>query len=106
MASTGLCKHRWIFGKEGEGAHSLRLFDVAVVDVVFTLAGAALLAAATGGGGGGWGLPGSPVLRFAAFAASLFLLGIALHRLFCVNTTVNKAIFGVVGERDCVERGC
>lgn len=88
MVSLDLCKHRWVFGKEGEGAHSLRLFDLAVVDVAFTLAGAALFAAGTGRFTGP---------RFAAAAAALFLLGIALHRLFCVNSTVNKAIFGVVG---------
>jgi len=24
----------------------------------------------------------------------LFIIGIGVHRLFCVNTTINKAIFG------------
>jgi fatty acid desaturase len=83
----GACRYRWALGKEGEGVHSLRLFDVAVVDVALTLAGGALVAAGTG-----------PLtwIRFAAAAALLFALGIVLHRLFCVNTTFNKAIFGVV----------
>lgn len=83
----GACKYRWIFGKEGEGAHSLRLFDVAVVDVALTIAGGALLTASTGE---------ITRVRFATVTASLFLIGIALHRVFCVNTTVNKALFGVV----------
>jgi hypothetical protein len=62
--------------------------DVAVADVAMTLLGAALLAGGTGR---------LTAWRFAAAAAGLFLLGVALHRLFCVNTTVNKALFGVVG---------
>lgn len=85
--SNGACRYRWALGKEGEGVHSLRVFDVAAVDVALTLVGAALLAAGTGP------LTGC---RFAASAACLFALGVVLHRLFCVNTTVNKAIFGVV----------
>ena len=44
----GACKYRWIFGKEGEGVHSLRVFGVAVVDVALTVAGGALLTASTG----------------------------------------------------------
>lgn len=83
----GACKYRWAFGKEGEGAHSFRLFDVAVVDVALTLVGGALLTASTGE---------LTRVRFATVTALLFLLGIALHRLFCVNSTVNKAIFGVL----------
>ena len=90
MVALDLCKHRWALGKEGEGVHSIRLMDVAVADVAMTLLGAALLAAGTGRLTAG---------RFAAAAACLFLLGIALHRLFCVNTTVNKALFGIVGGK-------
>lgn len=30
------------------------------------------------------------------FIIIFFILGIILHRLFCVNTTINKAIFGEV----------
>ena len=83
-----MCKHRWALGKEGEGVHSLRLLDVAVADVAMTLLGAALLASDIGR---------LTTVRFAGASAGLFLLGIALHRLFCVNTMVNKALFGVVG---------
>jgi hypothetical protein len=109
MVFPDLCKYRWALGKEGEGVHSLRLLDVAVADVAMTLLGAAVIAAGTGRPAGGLSAgfagrsPGfagrSPgfAARFAAAAAGLFLLGIALHRLFCVNTTVNKALFGVVG---------
>jgi hypothetical protein len=32
-----LCKYRDIFGKVGTGVHSLRLFNLAVVDTLLTL---------------------------------------------------------------------
>jgi hypothetical protein len=79
----GLCKYRHIFGREGEGVHSIRLFDVAVVDVVATLIAGALLGRRS-------------LKMFLAITLGLFLLGVIAHRLFCVNTTVNKAIFGLV----------
>ena len=83
----GLCQYRHIFGKEGEGAHSLRLFNVAIVDVVATLLVGALICVWVG-----WGIKG-----FILVIIVLFLLGIIVHRIFCVNSTINKAIFGVVG---------
>ena len=32
-----LCKYKDIFGKVGEGPHSIRLFYIAIVDVIGTL---------------------------------------------------------------------
>ena len=75
--SGGLCAYRDMFGKPGEGAHSIRIFDVAVVDVVATLIGAWFIASAVDIGYG-WALLG------------LFLAGIVLHRLFCVRTRVDR----------------
>ena len=79
-ANAGLCKYRNALGVPGKGAHSIRLGGVAVMDVVFTLIGAYIIAyyART---------------SFAWTAAGLFLLGIILHRLFCVRTTIDKLIF-------------
>lgn len=79
-----LCKYRLIFGKEGEGVHSFRIFDIAVFDVFLTLVGGAILAYLTG------------KFSFLIYTLFLFVIGIILHRLFCVNTTINKAIFGIV----------
>jgi hypothetical protein len=81
-----LCKHKHIFGKEGEGAHSIRLFNVAIVDVAATVVAGALIARLAGLGAQG----------FFLVLVGLFVLGVIAHRVFCVNTTVNKAIFGVV----------
>ena len=34
---TYFCKYRHIFGKENEGVHSYRLFDIAIVDLIMTI---------------------------------------------------------------------
>ena len=37
------CNYSEIFGKVGEGLHSYRLFNVAIIDVIFTIIGAHFL---------------------------------------------------------------
>ncbi len=78
--SLELCKYKDIFGRPKEGGHSFRIFDVAVIDVVFTIIGGVLIAR--------W-------LDVAIWkpVLVLFILGILLHRLFCVRTTVDKILF-------------
>jgi hypothetical protein len=80
MSSFNLCKYRNALGVPGKGAHSIRLTGVAVVDVIMTLVGAYIISyyART---------------SFAWTAAGFFLLGIILHRLFCVRTTIDKLLF-------------
>jgi hypothetical protein len=75
-----LCKYKDVFGRPKEGAHALRAFDVAVVDVALTLVLAAVVAAYFQ----------VPVWKCAL---ALFVLGIAAHRAFCVRTTVDKWLF-------------
>lgn len=82
-----LCKYRLIFGKEREGVHSFRVFDIAAFDVLLTFLGGAILAYTTGK---------FTISSFLISTLFLFVIGIVLHRLFCVNTTINKAIFGIV----------
>ena len=36
-------KFKYIFGKEGEGVHSYRLFDIAIIDVIMTVIGAIII---------------------------------------------------------------
>lgn len=76
-----LCQYKDIFGKPGEGVHSYRIANVAIVDVVVTIIGAYLLAKLFK-----W--------KFLKTLIVLFILGIIAHKLFCVKTTVDKAIFG------------
>jgi hypothetical protein len=78
-----LCKYRHVFGREGEGIHSFRFMNVAIVDVLMTVVAAIVVSYITE-----WN-----VCYVTTF---LFVLAILLHRLFCVNTTINKAIFGEV----------
>jgi hypothetical protein len=78
------CKYKNIFGKEGEGVHSYRLFGLAIVDVLFTILGAYLIQMAF-----------FPKTSFFIVLAVLVVVGIGLHRLFCVRTTVDKLLFSL-----------
>jgi len=72
-----------IFGRPNEGAHSYRFMNLAIVDVVGTIIVAFIIAKLFN-------------LNFFLTLLLFFILGIILHRLFCVNTTINKMIFGIV----------
>ena len=76
-----LCKYKDILGKPKTGAHSIRLFDIAIVDVILTIIGAYII--------------NLKLSRYNFFyiLVTLFLLGIILHRLFCVRTTIDKLLF-------------
>lgn len=77
------CEYKDIFGKVGEGVHSYRVFNIAIVDVIATIIMAYLLKIFV-----------FPKRSFLKLTIILFLLGIILHRLFCVKTTIDKYIFG------------
>jgi hypothetical protein len=80
MESIGLCKYKDIFGRPKEGGHSYRIFNIAIMDVVFTIIGAIIFS---------W------LFNIAMWKSivGLFLLGIFFHRLFCVRTTIDKVLF-------------
>lgn len=69
-----------IFGKVGEGVHSIRLFNIAIVDVILTIIGAYVITRIFN-------------ISFLTTLLGLFIAGIILHRLFCVRTTVDKLLF-------------
>ena len=75
-----LCKYKDIFGKVGEGAHSLRFFNFAVVDTLLTFVLAYII---------NYYLKSNVYLIFFI----LMLLSIAIHRAFCVETTLTKMFF-------------
>jgi len=77
-----LCPYKNIFGKPGEGIHSYRIFDVAIADVIMTLIGGILLSLI---------FPRVPKLYIIT---GLFVLGILVHRLFCVRTKIDRMLFG------------
>lgn len=75
-----LCKYKELFGKPGEGIHSWRIFDIGVIDVLVTIASAYLISLFSG-------------IRLLYVLPAFFLLGIYVHRLFCVRTTVDRLLF-------------
>ena len=76
-----LCKYKDMFGKVGEGVHSYRIFNIAIVDVLFTILGAFIIHFFI------------PKYSFITILVFLFISGIILHRMFCVRTTIDKLLF-------------
>ena len=76
-----LCEYKNMLGKVGEGPHSIRIFNIAIVDVLLTIIGAYIIH---------FFVPG---YRFSSILLILFAAGIVLHRIFCVRTTVDKLLF-------------
>jgi accessory gene regulator protein AgrB len=73
------CKYADILGKPGTGVHSIRLFNIAVVDVLVTV----LLAYFTKG-----------PFNFWIVLLVWFIIGIIVHKIFCVKTTVGNIVSG------------
>ena len=75
-----LCKYKNSLGIPNKGMHSYRFLGLAIVDVIMTIIAALLI---------------SYFFKISFFytSLSLFVLGIILHRLFCVRTTVDKLLF-------------
>jgi hypothetical protein len=76
----GLCKYRDIFGVPNTGVHKYRLFGFAILDVAATVILGIIIA--------NW--MKTPLW---ATLAILFILGIVIHRLFCVRTAVDRMLF-------------
>jgi len=76
-----LCKYKNALGVPGKGIHSYRLGGIAIADVIMTIIGAFIISLISG-----W--------KFIYTLIGLFILGIIIHKLFCVNTTIDKMLFG------------
>ena len=75
-----LCKYKNILGVPGQGPHSYRIFNIAIVDVLLTLILAYIISYIY-------------KISFVKTSITLFILGILLHRVFCVRTTIDKLLF-------------
>ena len=82
---SNLCRYKNMFGKPGTGVHSYRIFNIAIVDVLLTILAAILIAYIN-------------KISFIKTAIVLFLLGIFMHRIFCVRTTVDKWLFPNINQ--------
>lgn len=72
---NGLCKYKDILGKPSEGFHSIKLFDIAVLDVLGTIFLAYTMSIT---------FNYSFIILFLLF----MIIGELLHFVFCVKTTV------------------
>jgi len=77
-----LAKYRHLFGEAGvrTGMRTYRFYSISIYDTFFVLIFAYILS---------W-IDGYP---FWLNAIVLFILGIIVHRIFCVRTTVDKILF-------------
>ena len=75
-----LCKYKNALGEPGKGIHSYRFGGFAIADVIMTIIGAYFL---------------SLIFRwnYLYTLIGFFLLGIVLHHVFCVRTTLDKILF-------------
>ena len=76
----GLCKYKDIFGKPNTGLHSFRILDIAIFDVLGGIIISVLIS-------------NTFKIPLLYTIISYFILGIILHRLFCVRTTVDRLLF-------------
>jgi len=75
------CKYKNSLGIPGKGVHK-HILGVAYIDVISTIIGGIIISYIF------------PKTNIWYILLILFLLGIFLHRLFCVKTTVDKLLFG------------
>ena len=75
-----LCKYKDALGKPDVGIHSYRIFNIAIADVIMTFIGAFIISYFYN-------------ISFVKTSIFLFILGIILHRIFCVQTTIDKLLF-------------
>ena len=85
-----LCTYKNIFGEPNTSIHSVRIFNIAIFDVISTIIVGVvfyeivivIL------------LKMNDRIKLWMVIVFFFILGIILHRAFCVKTTVDKLIFG------------
>ena len=75
-----LCQYKNMFGELQTGVHSIRFMNIAIVDVLLTLFGAWIISKLIG-------------MNFWIIFIIAIAIGVILHRLFCVRTTVDKLFF-------------
>lgn len=80
-----LCKYKDMFGKPNEGVHSIRLFNIAIVDLGLTLVIAYIIKKQN--------FNYLKDISFGVLFLCLIALSIIVHRIFCVDTTLTKLVF-------------
>lgn len=75
-----LCKYKNLLGIPNKGIHSYRFLGLAIFDVIMTVILAIFISYFF-------------KIPFVYTSIPLFILGIILHRLFCVRTSIDKFLF-------------
>ena len=75
-----LCKYKDLLGVPDKGLHKYRIFNIAIADVTLTIIVSIILSYIFN-------------INFLSLLIILFLLGIIMHRIFCVRTTIDKLLF-------------
>ena len=76
------CKYKDILGKPKEGIHSIRFMNRSVMDVLLTILLAIIIQK--------YVFMETDILIILLWT---FILGILIHRIFCVKTTIDKLLF-------------
>jgi len=90
IKGESLCKYKSIFGEPNTGVHATRLFDFAINDIIATFAGALLFSLIYN-----YYMTSKIEYNqtyFIKASIGLLLLGIIIHKLFCVDTKLNKLL--------------
>lgn len=77
------CKYSNILGEPKKGIHSYRIFNLALVDILLTIIC-------------GFFIHKYFLYKYISIYLTifiLFILGIIIHKIFCVKTTINSIIF-------------
>jgi|694.fasta_scaffold58695_6 hypothetical protein len=82
MPNINLCQYSDLFGKPNTGLHTYRFLNIAIVDVIATFLLGIFIKE--------YFLKDTSILYINIF---LFILGIIIHRMFCVETTIDKILF-------------
>jgi len=75
------CKYNKILGIPKKGIHSIRIINIAIIDVIMTIILSYIIHFFY------------PKYKIEKILLILFILGIFFHRLFCVSTTIDKLLF-------------
>ena len=76
------CKYKNILGKPKQGLHSIRFMNIAVVDVLLTILLAISIKTYM-----------FDEIEMSIILLGTFIMGIVIHRIFCVKTTIDKLLF-------------
>lgn len=87
---NSLCKYKFIFGKPNKGIHAHRLLGFAIADVIATILGGIFIGILYN-----YYINKKIELNNKYISYSIicaFIVGIIMHKLFCVDTKLNLLI--------------